>query len=343
MPHAAPELTLTARAFVRMVGVTVRLSKRRAWALSVAWVAATIALEHFSGAILSVSFLYMFTAAAAVWCLGERDGLLLAILGVIGGAVVKHVDFMALPTRPDIGLATEAWNAFARILSVTLVGIVANGFRTALALERWRASSDGLTGALNKAAFHDRAAIAVQRARAQGHALVLAYMDLDGFKAVNDRHGHSAGDRVLHAFAAAANAAIRDADLFARIGGDEFAALMVVRSCEDGDQVAEMLHGRLSRILRETGFPVTCSMGALVTCSQSFDLDGGSLELADTLMYEVKRSGKNALRIARGGKLGTTLHAAYPPPEDEVLGEILKRIDRADAAQGARLERRVAV
>jgi diguanylate cyclase (GGDEF)-like protein len=342
--NGPPELTLTARGFVRLVGLSARLSGRRAWAFSIFCTVATVLADHLTGATVSLSFLYMLSAAVTVWCLGERDGLLLAVLGVLAGAVLRHFDFIGVVIHGrTIGLGTEAWNAFARILSVGLVGVIANGLRVALALERWRASHDGLTGALNKAAFTEQAADTVARARLQGRALVLAYMDLDGFKGVNDRHGHSAGDRVLRAFAEAAAKAIRGADLFARIGGDEFVALMSVRSCAEGDQVAEMLHGRLSKILRETGFPVTCSMGALVSGSEEFDLDGGGIELADTLMYEVKRSGKDALRIARaGGVEATTLHSAFPPIVDNSLADVLARIDEAEREYQMTAERRVA-
>lgn len=328
MSYRPPELTLTARYFIRMVSATAQLSKLRAWIVSIACLAATILLDHVTGAIISLSFLYIFAAAVAVWCVGERLGLILSIVAILISAVLKHYDFAALAQHGHgISFGTEAWNTFARILSIVLVGIVVDGLRITLALERWRAAHDGLTGALNKASFQERAAAMVRSAREQGRALVLAYMDLDGFKGVNDRHGHSAGDRVLCAFAGAAAKQIREIDLFARVGGDEFVALMMVRSCEEGDQVAEMLHGRLTKILRETGFAVTCSMGALVSSSDLMELDDGGLELADMLMYEVKRAGKNALRIARGGSLEAQLHTAYPPIVDDDMTDILARID----------------
>ncbi len=330
MPYRPPELTLTARYFIRMVSATAHLSPIRAWTVSVGSLTFSVLLDHLTGAVISLSFLYILAAAVAVWCLGERRGLALSTAAILVSAVVKHFDFMAIaiPGHP-IGLGTEVWNTFARILSIVLIGVVVDGLRIALALERWRASHDGLTGALNKAAFQERAALAVQHARTQGRALVLGYMDLDGFKGVNDRHGHSAGDRVLCAFAGAAAKSIRDTDLFARVGGDEFVVLMAVKSCEEGDQVAEMLHGRLTNILKDTGFAVTCSMGALVAASEMFELEDGGLELADTLMYEVKRSGKNALRICRGGSLEARLHAAYPPVIDDAMSDVLARIDRA--------------
>jgi diguanylate cyclase (GGDEF)-like protein len=315
-----------------MVKATADLPSRRAWTVSIAAFVATVAIDHLAGILISFSFLYLVAAAVAVWSLGERRGLLLSTVAILVAAVIKHFEFAGISFQGHgISLAAEAWNTFARILSVTVVGVVVDGLRAALALERWRASTDGLTGALNKSAFQEQVALIVERARADRRALVLGYMDLDGFKGVNDRHGHSAGDRVLRAFAEAAAKSIRGTDLFARIGGDEFVVLMSVKSCEEGDQVAELLHARLTRILRDTGYAVTCSMGALVSKSDQFDLHDGGLELADTLMYEVKRAGKNALRIARGGAMSARLHAAYPLVDDDAMADILGQIDRNES------------
>jgi diguanylate cyclase (GGDEF)-like protein len=322
-----------------MVKATADLPGRRAWTVSISSLVATVLIDRLTSPFISLVFLYILATAVAVWFLGERRGLLLAVIAVLAGAAAKHLDIAGVAMHGrGVGLGTEAWNTFARILSVTVVAVVVDGLRAALALERWRASTDTLTGVLNKSAFQEQAAIVVQRARTEERALVLGYMDLDGFKGVNDRHGHSAGDRVLRAFADAASKAIRGADLFARIGGDEFVVLMSVRTCEEGDQVAELLHARLTRILRDTGYAVTCSMGVLVSPADTFDLDDGGLELADTLMYEVKRAGKNALRIARGGSMVAQLHAAYPPITDgDGLADLLGQIDRIDRQPAAPL------
>jgi diguanylate cyclase (GGDEF)-like protein len=171
--------------------------------------------------------------------------------------------------------------------------------RTALQLERWRASTDGLTGVLNKASFYQRMAAAVAAANGSDRAFILCYMDLDGFKQINDRHGHSAGDEILRLFATAAVDAIRERDLFARIGGDEFVALLSIGASEDGDYIAALVHQRLSSILARTGLPVGCSMGALIATAAQLEPIEAAVQLADSLMYEVKRSGKNALRVGR--------------------------------------------
>jgi diguanylate cyclase (GGDEF)-like protein len=154
----------------------------------------------------------------------------------------------------------------------------------------------------------------VAQAQRRGDSLVVAYIDLDGFKGVNDGFGHAAGDMLLRQFAESAVGAIRAHDLFARIGGDEFIALLTVASCPQGDTAAERLHDRLSRILRDIGHDVTCSVGALVLDSRQVTLPERMIEAADELMYEVKHSGKNALRIARADLQPGALEAFIPAP-----------------------------
>lgn len=342
MTNRPPELTPASRTFVRLLDATEHWSRRRAGVASLLTCLAVLVFECLTPITVSTMPPHMLATAFVVWMLGERGGLSLGLALVLAGTIIKHVQMQA-SGLPPLGPASETWNTLAHFFAATLLALVVNGMRSALLLERWRASSDGLTGALNKMAFSERMGATVARARADRRSLVLAYMDLDSFKAVNDHHGHAAGDRVLRAFASAAAQAIRATDLFARIGGDEFVALLAVRSCEEGDAVAAMLHERLTAILNDTGYEVTCSMGALVADACAIEAGGGVLELADKLMYEVKRSGKNALRIARGGRLTSVLHAAYAPPAGSFGSNLIGRIDGADRVRAAPpVERRTA-
>jgi diguanylate cyclase (GGDEF)-like protein len=144
------------------------------------------------------------------------------------------------------------------------------------------------------------------------HQLSLAYLDIDGFKAVNDRHGHAAGDRVLIALAAAAGAMARAVDTVARLGGDEFVVLMP----ETDEDAALPLADRLREVCSQAAGaglePITCSVG-VVTYAQPPRDAAELLASADALMYEAKAAGGDDVRQARVGAAGPA------PPEARVL------------------------
>ena len=107
------------------------------------------------------------------------------------------------------------------------------------------ARRDPLTALLNHRAFHARLASEAARARRYRGRLVLVLFDLDNFKETNDRLGHQEGDRLLRAFASALAGAVRETDIAGRVGGDEFAALLLEAGPGDVDAVVERLRARL--------------------------------------------------------------------------------------------------
>ncbi len=298
MSHRKPEMTLTSRLLIRAASATERWHPATQWTVAFLSLSVTAALDFATGTQATLMFLYLLIAGGAAWSFGERKGLLFACLIAATSAAIRHFQYAQSPEHA-VATATELWNIFARLLTTSMVVVLVSGMRTALRMERWRASTDGLTGVLNKASFQDRMARRVARMRGTDAGLILCYMDLDGFKQVNDRHGHSAGDDILRVFANAAVDAIREDDLFARIGGDEFVALLGIPTTADGDHVASLVHRRISGILGKTGLPVSCSMGALVATADQLEPIEAAVQLADSLMYEVKRSGKAALRVGR--------------------------------------------
>jgi diguanylate cyclase (GGDEF)-like protein len=293
-PPTASKLT---RLFARLAEASMRLSRSRAWAVLGVGLTATVVVDHITGPQVNVVIFYLALACFGSWCLGERAGL---AVGAISVVMLGHINGFGVPGQiVAIKPVALAWNMIGRTLSMTVMVALASGLRHSLDHARWSATTDPLTGVLNKAGFNRRLRALVSHAERRQESLVLAYIDLDGFKGVNDDFGHAAGDTLLCDFAEKGADAIRAHDLFARIGGDEFVTLLTVPTCHQGDVAAEALHYRLTRILRETGHAVTCSMGALVVEAAKIDNPGRLVEAADSLMYEVKKSGKNALRVAR--------------------------------------------
>jgi diguanylate cyclase (GGDEF)-like protein/PAS domain S-box-containing protein len=157
---------------------------------------------------------------------------------------------------------------------------------------RHLADHDPLTGLLNRRAF----SLALERHLAHGRRYggegALLMVDLDGFKRVNDLHGHAAGDEMLTASAEALRSRLRESDVIARLGGDEFAVLLPTGGREEAEQVAR---GLVDAVARRTQGAMTVSVGvAPVGCARSAD---ALLRGADRVMYRAKRAGGDAFDV----------------------------------------------
>jgi diguanylate cyclase (GGDEF)-like protein/PAS domain S-box-containing protein len=157
--------------------------------------------------------------------------------------------------------------------------------RAALRRLQSAALNDALTGVPNRRAFDEELPRAIARAERSGEPLALAYMDLNGFKALNDRDGHAAGDRLLKEIAAAWQAQLRQTDVLARIGGDEFAVVLPNCAACDLDTMAKRLR---DAVIHEPG----CGLGLVV-----WDGTESATSLtrrADDALYADKASGARA-------------------------------------------------
>jgi diguanylate cyclase (GGDEF)-like protein len=157
------------------------------------------------------------------------------------------------------------------------------------------ARRDPLTGLANRRAFEEALRREVARARRAGAALAVAALDVDHFKRVNDAHGHPAGDAVLAAVAARAAAALRAGDLLARVGGEEFAALLPGAGLPAAVEVAERIRAALAAAPVEASgqaLRVTVSLGCAALAPEDAD-EAALLARADARLYDAKRSGRD--------------------------------------------------
>ncbi|MBA5687772.1 putative bifunctional diguanylate cyclase/phosphodiesterase [Rugamonas apoptosis] len=158
---------------------------------------------------------------------------------------------------------------------------------------------DALTGLPNRVLLLDRLQQALAQSQRQQRALAVVFLDLDGFKAVNDQHGHGVGDALLIACAARMKAALRDEDTIARLGGDEFVALLVdlEHHHEFESMVSRLLHAVSSPIrLDELTLQVTASIGVTLYPADPAAPDQ-LLRHADQAMYQAKLAGKNRYHL----------------------------------------------
>src|SRR5215472_3327362 len=158
-----------------------------------------------------------------------------------------------------------------------------------------QANQDALTHLPNRRFFVQWLGFNLAQAKRDGADLALMFIDLDGFKAVNDRHGHDAGDALLVQIARRFRATLRESDLLARVGGDEFA--LIAPNAKDGREMGQLAQRLLSALSdagapKLAGEPVGASIGIAFYPADAEDLQG-LVAAADAAMYAAKRAGKN--------------------------------------------------
>ena len=178
---------------------------------------------------------------------------------------------------------------------------------TEIALARERISSlaysDPLTGLANRTSLGPSLEQAVQRSRRRNSKLALVFLDLDGFKQINDIHGHDAGDALLIEVAARLRKHLRSSDLIARLGGDEFLVVLEdIHELAPVEIVSKKLLAEIGQPFRLAGaeLEVTASIGISVLPDDAMDANA-LMKHADTAMYAAKQAGKNTLRFYSSG------------------------------------------
>jgi len=229
-----------------------------------------------------------YAAAGVVLSLGEPIGLLL---------VRDSYGMRAIPTELLLERVTYIYVSVTSAILLGTLGYLMG--RQANRLEAL-AQTDALTGLANRRALRRRLTDDLIRARRYGSPVSLLVVDVDGLKRINDERGHAAGDRVIRRVADAIRATLREADLGARWGGDEFAILMPDTPEAAARHSAERLASHLRWGRRADSEPVSVSVG-IATFDPTQDMRVDAEELAhraDEAMYSAKRAGRDRIRAA---------------------------------------------
>jgi diguanylate cyclase (GGDEF)-like protein len=263
-----------------------------------------LAASHDVGQLLRV------IAEAAVEATGATGGRLVADGGdvVETGTPDAQGEMLELPItagRETFGTLTLVGEHFTVEQRMTASSLASHA---AIALENARlhriverqALVDGLTGVSNRRHCEEALTSEIARADRLGTTLTLVLADLDDFKAINDEHGHAAGDDVLREFAAVLRATLRDSDLAGRWGGEEFLLLLPGADAVGGAQLADRVRSSLAErsFLGNDGavVSVTCSFG--VAQHQTGGDERDLFAAADRALYRAKREGKNRVELA---------------------------------------------
>jgi diguanylate cyclase (GGDEF)-like protein len=250
-------------------------------------VAALAGLSSAIGSEIATVVFYLAPISIAAYFVGRWQGRLVALLSAVAWTLMEEA---LRPVGTPIAVALAS--GFNRAVLFLVVSELLSSLRDAFNHERQLARTDQLTGLANSRAFGELAEFELLRARRYGRALSILYIDLDGFKAINDSLGHAAGDVVLQRAAGALRESLRRTDIVARLGGDEFVVLLPETGTESADIVIGKVQSALGKALQGLGSGTTASIGA-VTADVTPTTIQMLVDRADKLTYQSKSKGKN--------------------------------------------------
>jgi diguanylate cyclase (GGDEF)-like protein len=310
---------LTCGAYGMMWAGARSFERRRVWfALSAAGAAIWIAAFQFDGFAQSVPArielvsailaIYALLSVRELWYAHDRELIsrwpTMALVALHAGFLSARIPFAdtlavaAAAGKPHgVIVPVLAFQALFTTLCLPFLRVAMSKERAELE-QRKAAHTDSLTGIANRRAFFERGAPLLAGAVADRRSVALLLFDLDRFKELNDTAGHQAGDRVLKAFCDLVAAHIRPADLFGRLGGEEFACLLANTSMAQALQTAERLRGEFA----EMHFPgldaqATVSVGVAMAGEAGPNLPA-LLATADRALYRAKADGRNRVAPA---------------------------------------------
>ena len=252
-----------------------------------------VSADILLGSRYGVLLFYLVPIAWTAWQAGHIPALIITIfcaLSRLGVEIVQEKN--AGIFRPEV-----VWSIASELVFFLVFGGLLLKLQTQFAQERALARSDNLTKLSNARAFEMAVSGERERLRRYGRVVSLVYLDLDNFKAVNDRWGHAAGDELLITIGRTLSGNVRQVDVAARLGGDEFALLLPETGADGAKILLERLREKMLAAVEARGWPVTCSIGC-VTFLDAPDSVEEMLREADAAMYRAKKSGKNRIELA---------------------------------------------
>jgi diguanylate cyclase (GGDEF)-like protein len=246
-------------------------------------------VDYLTGYELSFALFYLIPIALVAWFGGKRLGLLISAASAIAWF---SADFLS--GNRYLNPSLYVWNTLLRLGFFLVVTLLLSALQQAYIVNQELAQTDYVTGAISVRHFYELTRIEIGRFQRYQHPFSLVYIDLDNFKAINDRLGHITGDKLLRVLVENIQQQIRPTDVLARLGGDEFALLLPETGAEQIKIFIGRLHSSLANEMLRKGWMVTLSMG-VVTFKQLPKSVDEMVRLADVAMYSVKTNGKNGV------------------------------------------------
>ena len=243
-------------------------------------------VRYFTGPEFALSVFYLLPIILISWLLGLWPGVLIAVTSAFGW-LVADLFFLHTFSHFYVPFVNEAFRLTVFLIIVFLI----SSLKKRLEISH----TDYLTGLANTRWFLELTELELRRARRYTHPITIVFLDLDGFKNVNDTLGHQAGDKVLRDTAGCLLSVVRDTDVVARFGGDEFLILMPETADSAVHAVIDRLQSELAKLLINEHQSLSFSAG-VVTFNEPPEKADDLLRHADMLMYDAKTTGKNSIK-----------------------------------------------
>jgi len=252
-------------------------------------------LDYLTGHEISFSVFYLIPVGFLAWRSTLPLGLAAA---VVAAALWLTADMTGHEySHPLIGV----WNGLVRLSIFVFGAVTLHRLHRLLNLERSLARTDSKTGVFNARAFTEALDAELVRSRRTGRPFALVFLDLDHFKALNDRFGHAAGDELLRELGHLLARSVRGNDVVGRLGGDEFALLLTEADEEQArsalDRIQLEIRSTLTQMQWSAEIRVTASLGAIMHRCGTDVTSSVLLKEADALMYEAKQLGRDRLLL----------------------------------------------
>lgn len=262
--------------------------------------------------ILFYSLAQAIPIALVLGYLWSRDGRRhpgARMAGIVAVAIIAvHVvrASAALLRLGDVSMVSHSYFQAALVLVLVFLAMSWNFAFLLMAIDRLRtevenlALLDDLTGVANRRHLLQRLSAQCELSRRTGESFALLAIDLDGFKEINDGHGHAAGDECLRQFTRAAQARLRPGDLLARTGGDEFCVMLPATTLREGAMIARQILEECHALCIQRGEESILIAASIGVAQWSQDADCGPVRLiaaADDALYTAKKLGKNRYAV----------------------------------------------
>lgn len=255
---------------------------------------------------LSQALIMLFAvgmSVSAVSCYSAYRYMTLVSMGLVLMPCTFWLLFQPSSMQVGVALAVLVFSSFVVSATRKFSDALEKAFRLTRQMEQAHtistraAQTDELTGLMNRRAFFEHGHLLYAQCRHNQQPLCALMMDMDHFKNINDTYGHQAGDQVLRQIGGVISASFRQADVYGRLGGEEFAVLLPNTSLETARDIAEQLIKAISGLVSEPVQGLSASLGVASTHTQDQDLHG-LMNTADKALYRAKALGRNQVAVA---------------------------------------------